>query len=257
MIEAYGDAQRLGDGQPGRHRAVPAQGVAARPADRARGESGLSRRALSRQRRSGRLARCIATMKGKQAAADRPHRDLDHRGIESAAARVRERRARLPERARRPRSGTCSTPDNKLKPELAKRGIRVGTAHRSRRSSYTYFNMDDPVVGGYTPDKIALRRAIIMAYNADEDDPRLAPGPGARRDAADSAGRVGPRSEASTRGAATTRRAAQGAARQVRLRRPRRRRLARPARRQAADRCRWRRRRRAATASATSCGRRA
>jgi len=29
--------------------------------------------------------------------------------------------------------------------------------------SYTYFNMEDPVVGGYTQDKIALRRAISMA----------------------------------------------------------------------------------------------
>ncbi len=29
---------------------------------------------------------------------------------------------------------------------------------------FEYFNMEDPVVGGYTPDKIALRRAIIMAF---------------------------------------------------------------------------------------------
>ena len=27
---------------------------------------------------------------------------------------------------------------------------------------FTYFNMEDPVVGGYTPEKIALRRAISM-----------------------------------------------------------------------------------------------
>ena len=31
--------------------------------------------------------------------------------------------------------------------------------------AYCYFNMDDPIVGGYTPDKIALRRAIVMAFN--------------------------------------------------------------------------------------------
>lgn len=30
---------------------------------------------------------------------------------------------------------------------------------------YTQFNMDDPVVGGYAPEKIALRRALAMAYN--------------------------------------------------------------------------------------------
>ena len=34
--------------------------------------------------------------------------------------------------------------------------------------SYTYFNMEDPVVGGYTPDKIALRRAMIMGFNTEE-----------------------------------------------------------------------------------------
>ena len=32
-----------------------------------------------------------------------------------------------------------------------------------------YFNMEDPVVGGYTADRIALRRAIGMAYNLDEE----------------------------------------------------------------------------------------
>ncbi len=35
--------------------------------------------------------------------------------------------------------------------------------------TFAYFNMEDPVVGGYTPEKIALRRAIGMAYNAEEE----------------------------------------------------------------------------------------
>jgi ABC-type transport system substrate-binding protein len=34
---------------------------------------------------------------------------------------------------------------------------------------YTYFNMDDPVVGGYTPEKVALRRAISLAYSVEEE----------------------------------------------------------------------------------------
>jgi ABC-type transport system substrate-binding protein len=59
-------------------------------------------------------------------------------------------------------------PDQKLKPELAKRGIRVGTGIQPA-VVYTYFNMEDPVVGGLTKDKVALRRAISMAYNVDED----------------------------------------------------------------------------------------
>jgi ABC-type transport system substrate-binding protein len=35
--------------------------------------------------------------------------------------------------------------------------------------AYTYFNMEDPVVGGYTTDKVALRRAVSMAYNTEEE----------------------------------------------------------------------------------------
>ena len=60
------------------------------------------------------------------------------------------------------------TPDGKLKPELAKQGV---TLQRDVQPaiSYLYFNMEDPVVGGYTPDRIALRRAIGMGYDADEE----------------------------------------------------------------------------------------
>ena len=59
-------------------------------------------------------------------------------------------------------------PDNKLKPRFAKAGV---TLQRDVQPSITfaYFNMEDPVVGGYTNDKVALRRAIGMAYNVDEE----------------------------------------------------------------------------------------
>ena len=53
---------------------------------------------------------------------------------------------------------------DKLKPEYAARGIVLGRGVQPA-IVYTYFNMEDPVVGGYTNDKIALRRAISMAYN--------------------------------------------------------------------------------------------
>jgi ABC-type transport system substrate-binding protein len=33
----------------------------------------------------------------------------------------------------------------------------------------TYFNMEDPVVGGYTPDRVALRRAIALAIDVDQE----------------------------------------------------------------------------------------
>ena len=57
---------------------------------------------------------------------------------------------------------------DKLKPEYAARGI-VHLRGVQPTVVYTYFNMEDPVVGGYTPDKIALRRAISMAYNNDDE----------------------------------------------------------------------------------------
>jgi ABC-type transport system substrate-binding protein len=60
-----------------------------------------------------------------------------------------------------------AAPNGKLAPNLAKRGI--GMARRvNSDSAYVYFNMEDPVVGGYTPDKVALRRAIGLATNLDK-----------------------------------------------------------------------------------------
>ena len=55
-----------------------------------------------------------------------------------------------------------------LKPEFLKLGV---TLHRAIEPalSYTFFNMDDPVVGGYAADKVALRRAIAMAYDRDAE----------------------------------------------------------------------------------------
>jgi len=56
----------------------------------------------------------------------------------------------------------------KLKAEYASEGVRW---FRELEPSlqYTYFNMEDPFVGGYTAEKIALRRAIVMGYNGDEE----------------------------------------------------------------------------------------
>jgi ABC-type transport system substrate-binding protein len=57
---------------------------------------------------------------------------------------------------------------NRLKPRFAEQGIVLARGIQPA-ITYSYFNMEDPVVGGYTPDKIALRRAIGMAYNVDEE----------------------------------------------------------------------------------------
>ena len=58
--------------------------------------------------------------------------------------------------------------DNRPNAELTKAGVRVERGVQPA-IAYTYFNMDDPVVGGYTPARIALRRAIIMGYDVNEE----------------------------------------------------------------------------------------
>jgi oligopeptide transport system substrate-binding protein len=55
-----------------------------------------------------------------------------------------------------------------LKPRFAKAGVRLARGIQPT-IAYTYFNMEDPVVGGYTREKVALRRAVSMAYNTDEE----------------------------------------------------------------------------------------
>ncbi|OWY40142.1 ABC transporter substrate-binding protein [Xenophilus sp. AP218F] len=54
-----------------------------------------------------------------------------------------------------------------LKPALAAKGIQLQHILRWEKT-YDFFNMADPVVGGYGKDKIALRRAIAMAYPREE-----------------------------------------------------------------------------------------
>ena len=54
-----------------------------------------------------------------------------------------------------------------LKPEFAKMGLRLFPRMKPN-VWYTMFNMTDPTTGGYTRDKIALRRAISLAYPLDD-----------------------------------------------------------------------------------------
>ncbi|MGZ5144968.1 MAG: ABC transporter substrate-binding protein, partial [Burkholderiales bacterium] len=65
------------------------------------------------------------------------------------------------------------TSDGKLKPEFARRGIKLDRSV-DPEITYTYFNMheklgDEPnPVAGFSKEKIALRRAIAMAYKVDD-----------------------------------------------------------------------------------------
>ena len=56
-------------------------------------------------------------------------------------------------------------PNGKVAPNLAKKGIR-GYPVVEAASNFYLFNMDDPVVGGYTPAQVALRRAFSLGLDS-------------------------------------------------------------------------------------------
>ena len=57
---------------------------------------------------------------------------------------------------------------DKLKPEFASRGVQL-SRFVDPEISYVFWNMQDPVVGGMGKEKVALRRAMAMAYNVEEE----------------------------------------------------------------------------------------
>ena len=59
-----------------------------------------------------------------------------------------------------------AAPNGELAPYLARQGIRLQKSLQPDMGM-SFFYMDDPVVGGYTPDKVALRRAIGLAFDGD------------------------------------------------------------------------------------------
>lgn len=60
-----------------------------------------------------------------------------------------------------------AVPNGKLAPNLARQNIAL---HRYVYPATWYgsFNMLDPVVGGYTPERVALRRAIALGFDRDK-----------------------------------------------------------------------------------------
>ncbi len=59
-------------------------------------------------------------------------------------------------------------PNNQLAPNLVKRGIGMFRYPRAD-VAVTYFGMEHPVVGGYAPRQVALRRAISLAVDVDRE----------------------------------------------------------------------------------------
>ena len=67
-----------------------------------------------------------------------------------------------------PEYANVGFPNNKLAANLKRRGIEMKQV-AALDLTFNYFNMEDPVVGGYTPEKVALRRAISLAYNTRDE----------------------------------------------------------------------------------------
>jgi ABC-type transport system substrate-binding protein len=63
---------------------------------------------------------------------------------------------------------TQAMPNGAVAPNLAKRGV-VGRQQVNADVGFVYFNMEDPIVGGYEAEKVALRRAIALAYDVQSE----------------------------------------------------------------------------------------
>ena len=118
-----------------------------------------------------------------------------------------------------------AAPNRKLAPFLERRGVRATLTPMSD-VQLSYFNMEHPLVGGYAPDKVALRRAIALGFDAREYIRSIYSGYGVLAQSPFAPGTFGydpayrtPMSEYDPASRA-------GSARRLRLRRSRRRRLA-------------------------------
>ena len=61
-----------------------------------------------------------------------------------------------------------AAPGGKLAPPLAKQGVRM-YMNLAADNAFTYFNMLDPMVGGMSPPQVALRRAISLCYDIQQE----------------------------------------------------------------------------------------
>ena len=61
-----------------------------------------------------------------------------------------------------------AVPNRTLAPNLVKQGIRAELVP-ALDLTFLYFNMKDPIVGGYDPQNVALRRAISLAYRSQDE----------------------------------------------------------------------------------------
>ncbi len=67
-----------------------------------------------------------------------------------------------------PEFADVALPNNELAPNLAQRGITMLRYPRAD-VALTYFAMEHPLVGGYAPHQVALRRAIALAVDVERE----------------------------------------------------------------------------------------
>jgi ABC-type transport system substrate-binding protein len=63
-----------------------------------------------------------------------------------------------------PELANIAAPNGRIAPNLARQRITL-QRYVNCDTALSYFNMEDPVVGGYTADKVALRRALNLSYD--------------------------------------------------------------------------------------------
>ena len=63
---------------------------------------------------------------------------------------------------------SVAIPNNQLAPNLNKRGVQMERYPRAD-VAVSYFGMENPVVGGYEPHKVALRRAIALGVDLERE----------------------------------------------------------------------------------------
>ncbi len=63
---------------------------------------------------------------------------------------------------------TQAVPNNAVAPNLARRGVQM-RQYVIPITRHVYFNIDHPMVGGLQPERVALRRALSLAYDVERE----------------------------------------------------------------------------------------
>jgi ABC-type transport system substrate-binding protein len=67
-----------------------------------------------------------------------------------------------------PEFAPVAAPNGAIAPNLAKQGVKLQRVVIPT-TFYVYFAMENPVLGGYTPERVALRRALALAYDSQRE----------------------------------------------------------------------------------------